>query len=410
MKILLLGKGVANQGCKRLLEKHLIDYDYFNILELTEYDYDYIVKSPGILLDDAVFNKLKGKVISDIELCYILEHPYIIGVTGSNGKTSVVSMLGHILSHKYNVVVCGNIGYSVCDAVVDHPDADIFIVELSSFQLEAIETLDCNISVILNVSMCHLDHHHTMNEYVSAKENLALKQGFNHYTVYNMDNPYIKDLSKRILANPVGFSYRSTISRIYVLNDYIYFKNKRIFRLSKSDLACKHKIENYLAVLTVISLMDFNLKKAAKLLKTFKDIKYRLTKIDTYIYNDAKSTNCGSTIAAIYSLDKVHLICGGYNRGMKITLDVGCLSKIVCVYAYGETKTMVQEYFKNKNIECFTFATLEEALRSAYIKRDNQEVILYSPMFASFDQYNSYEQRGEEFDKIYYKLKHNKNS
>lgn len=257
--------------------------------------------------------------------------------------------------------------------------------------------------------MCHLDHHETMDKYVDAKMNIAKRQGFRHHIVYNMDNPYLKDINKIVLSNPVGFSYQSTISRIYVLNDYLYFKNKRIYRLSKNDLTCKHKIENYLAVLTVISLMDFNLKRACRLLKSFKDIKYRLTKIDTYVYNDAKSTNCGSTIAAIHSLSNVHLICGGYNRGMKIALDYGCLSKLNCVYAYGQTKDMIKEYFEDKNIECYSFASLEEALKCAYSKRKEKEVILYSPMFASFDQYQGYEQRGEEFDRIYYKLKHKKN-
>lgn len=383
----------------------MIDYDYKNIGELDVWDYDYIVKSPGICLDDEVFSRLSGKVISDIELCYILEHPYIIGVTGSNGKTSVVSMLGHILSYKYDVVVCGNIGYSVCDAAVDYPNADIFIVELSSFQLEAIETLDCNISVILNISLCHLDHHKSLSRYIDAKTAIARKQGFNHYSVYNMDNPYLKDLTKSILSTPVGFSYRSTISRIYVLNDYIYFKNKRIYKLSREDLACKHKIENYLAVLTVISLMNFNIKRACKLLKTFREIRYRLTKIDAHTYNDAKSTNCASTAAAISSLEHIHLICGGYDRGMDIYLDVGCLSRLTAVYAYGETRERVKAFFTDKNIDCYTFITLEEALRSAYIKRKDKENILYSPMFASFDQYESYEQRGEEFDRIYRKLK-----
>lgn len=408
LNILLLGKGVTNNGCKRLLEKHNMQYTYENIDELTSFEYDYIVKSSGIRLQDPVFSKLKGTIISDIELCYLLEHPYIIGVTGSNGKTSVVSMLGHILSTKFDVVVCGNIGYSVCDAVVDHPLADIFIVELSSFQLEAIRTLDCNISVLLNISPCHLDHHPTLKEYVDAKCNIAYKQSYDHYTVYNMDDSFLKDLGKYIEAKPIGFSYCSTISRIYVLNDYIYYKNKRIYHLTKKEWNSKHKIENYLAVLTVISLLNFNIKRACKLLKGFKDVPYRLNLIDTYVYNDAKSTNCASTMAAIQSLNDIHLICGGYDRNMDIQLDVGCLTKLICVYAYGQTKDKVVEYFKKRNIECFRFETLEEALHSAYIKRQNKEVILYSPMFASFDQYKSYEQRGEEFNRLYKELKLNK--
>lgn len=408
MKILLLGKGVANNGCKRLLEKHGIEYEYLNPEEIVEAVYDCIVKSPGISLDDAIFLKVKGKIISDIELCYMLEHPFIIGVTGSNGKTTVVSMLGHILSSKFEVVVCGNIGYSVCDAVVDHPDCDIYIVELSSFQLEAVEVLDCNISVILNISLCHLDHHKNLNSYVDAKLNIAKTQGYSHYCVFNMDDVYLKDIPKLILSKPVGFSYRSTISRVYLLNDYIYFKNKRIYKLTRKDLTCKHRIENYLAVLTVVSLLNFNIKRAARLLKSFKDIRYRLTKIDSYVYNDAKSTNCASTMAAINSLNQIHLICGGYDRGMQIQLDVNALMRLTAVYSYGQTAQQVEEYFKEKSIDCWRFTTLEEAITAAYERRKGQEVILYSPMFASFDQYNSYEERGKEFDRIYHKLKHSK--
>ena len=147
------------------------------------------------------------------------------------------------------------------------------------------------------------------------------------------------------------------------------------------------------------------MKRACKLLKNFREIRYRLTKIDANTYNDAKSTNCASTVAAINSLNSVHLICGGYDRGMDIYLDVGCLSRLVAVYAYGETRNRVKEYFCERNIECYSFLTLEEALRSAYIKRKDKENILYSPMFASFDQYSSYEERGKEFDKIYFSLK-----
>ena len=403
--ILLLGKGIANNGCKRLLDKYQIKYDYLNIDELECFSYDYIVKAPGISLRNEIFTKLSGKIISDIELGYIITHPNIIGVTGSNGKTSVVSMLGHILKQKYNICVCGNIGYSFCDALVDNPMCDYYIVEMSSFQLESTYELDCVISVILNISMCHLDHHSTLNDYIVSKMKIAANQSFKNFTIYNMDNSYLNDLKKKCMSNIIGFSYKSSISRIYVLNEYIYYQNKRIFKIKKSELAYKHKIENYLAVLTVISCLDFDLKKACRLLKKFKDVKYRLNKIDDYVYNDAKSTNCGSTMAAINSLDKIHLICGGYNRGIKINLELKALNKIRYVYAYGETKNEIKDYFESYKIKCFSFNTLNDALRSAYIKRFNDEIILYSPMFASFDQYNSYEERGEEFNKIYNKIK-----
>lgn len=402
---LLLGKGVANNGCKRLLDKYQIKYDYLNIDEITTCDYEYIVKSPGISLLDPIFRKLKGKIISDIELGYIITHPNIIGVTGSNGKTSVVSMLGYILKERYEVCVCGNIGYSFCDALVDNPNCDYYIVEMSSFQLEATYKLDCIISVILNISMCHLDHHKAFNDYINSKIKIASNQSYKNFTIYNMDDPYLNEIRKKCVSNTIGFSYKSSVSKIYVLNEYIYYQNKRIFKINKNEINYKHKIENYLAVLTTITCLDFNLKKACKLLKRFKDVKYRLNKIDKYIYNDAKSTNCGSTMAAINSLDKIHLICGGYNRGIKINLELKSLQKIRYVYSYGETKNEIKKYFDSYGIKCFSFNTLKDALRSAYIKRFDDEVILYSPMFASFDQYQSYTQRGEEFNMLYNKLK-----
>lgn len=403
--ILLLGKGIANNGCKRLLDKYQIKYDYFNISELEKYQYEYIVKSPGISLSDEIFKKLNGKIISDIELGYMITHPNIIGITGSNGKTTVSSMLDYILKNKYNVCLCGNIGYSFCDALVDKPGCDYYIVEMSSFQLEATYELDCVVSAILNVSMCHIDHHKSFEKYLEAKTKITSNQSFNNFVVYNLDDPYLKDIKRKTLANLVGFSYKSSIGKIYRLNEYIYYQNKIIFKIKKNELNYKHKIENYLAVLSILKCIDFNLNKACKDLKKFKDVKFRLNRIDKYIYNDAKSTNCASTMAAINSLDKIHLICGGYNRNISINLDLGALNKIKVVYAYGQTKELVFDYFNQYGIVCFKFENLNDAFRSAYIKRFNDENILYSPMFASYDQYNSYNERGEEFNSIYKKIK-----
>ena len=173
LKILLLGKGVANNGCERLLKKHNIDYDYLEKNEVQISDYDLIVKSPGIPLDDIVFTKINGKVITDIELAYRLEKPNLIGVTGSNGKTTVVTMLEHVLKSKYNTIACGNIGYSICDALVDHPNMDFYIVELSSFQLEGVTSVDFMISCILNISLCHIDHHKSFDSYIESKLNIC---------------------------------------------------------------------------------------------------------------------------------------------------------------------------------------------------------------------------------------------
>lgn len=397
LKILLLGKGVANNGCERLLKKHNIDYDYLEKNEVQISDYDLIVKSPGIPLDDIVFTKIKGKVITDIELAYRLEKPNLIGVTGSNGKTTVVTMLAHVLKSKYNTIACGNIGYSICDALVDHPNMDFYIVELSSFQLEGVTSVDFMISCILNISLCHIDHHKSFDSYIESKLNICKYQGYNHYFVYNAKEPYFDGIRKKTNAKCIDFSYHSTIHRIYFLNGYIYKGAKKIYRVRKN--ANKLTIENILACLTIASVLNVDIKSVAKKIRTYKKEKYRLEEIRKCIFNDAKSTNCASTECALESLRNVILICGGYDRSIEINLSKVARDNIEIVLCYGQTKQLVKNYFEKYSIPVLIFDKLKDAVIFALkIKKEN--TILYSPMFASFDQYKSYIERGLEFEKL----------
>lgn len=397
MKILLLGHGVANDGCMRLLNKYKIDYDYKEIDSLDSYYYDYIVKSPGISLHDDIFKSLNGKIISDIGLGYMLLKPKIIGVTGSNGKTTVCSMLYHVLKSKYRVSLCGNIGYSFCEALLDYENIDYYIVEMSSFQLENIDFLDLDICVITNISITHLDHHKTLNEYIMAKRNICINQSINNYLVYNHDNIYVNQIAKDCNSKKIMFSFKSILGDLFILNGYIYYKYKRILKIEEMYI---FKTENIMAVLGVLAALNFNLKKGCKLLRTFKEVEYRLTKINDFIYNDAKSTNFASTEAALLSLKRVKLICGGYDRGVNIILSQSALDNIVKVYCYGESKERVNTYMIDREIECNKFDNLEEAFNQAIKERKDEEIILYSPMFASFDQYGGYKERGEEFQRL----------
>lgn len=408
MKILLLGHGVANDGCKALLDKDDIEHDYLEINEVNSFDYDVIIKSPGILLDDEIFTKFSGKVMTDIDLAYILRKPFIIGVTGTNGKTTISTILYTILSKKYKCVLCGNIGYSVCQALVDNPAKEIYIVELSSFQLEASSYLDCNISIISNISLAHIDHHKSLLSYVAAKLNICKNQSSSHYCVYNMDDPYLKNIKNYTNAYLYPFSYNNTINSVYQINDYIYYKNKRIYRIKKEEKNQKHIISNYLAIFTALSILKYDLKKASKIINNFKPVQYRFEKIDNNIYNDAKSTNCMSTEAALRSLSNVHLICGGYDRGNDIHLGYEALTKIRCVYAYGEAKDKIKNYFIDRGINAVDYIDLKSAFNDAIVNLNSYNNILYSPMCASFDQYNSYNERGLEFNNLYKSYKNNK--
>ncbi|MDE6241729.1 MAG: UDP-N-acetylmuramoyl-L-alanine--D-glutamate ligase [Anaeroplasmataceae bacterium] len=406
MRILVLGKGVANDGVILLLEEEQLEYDYLNLDEVTDYTYDLVVKAPGIRKYEPVIQKLldnKVQVITDIELAFMLRKKFFIGVTGSNGKTTTVSLITHILSAKYDVVACGNIGYSVCRALVEHPDADIFVVECSSFQLET-SKIDFNISVLLNVHPCHLDHHNTYKDYIDSKANLCKYQSSSHYCIYHLDDPILRDMVQSIDAENISFSRTSYLAKCCIYDGYVYHNKKKIIKLEQDLRNKPFFLEDVMASISAVSLVKGITPKIIKeQLKTFEEVEYRLTKINDFIYNDAKSTNPYSTMAALECFDEVELVCGGYDRKENLSCLQSALPKLKRVYAYGQTKEKVRTYMEENKIECLTFDSLDEAFTRAYHDR-KEEIILFSPMFASFDNFKNYIERGKYFNEIVLKI------
>lgn len=402
MKVLVLGKGVANDGVILLLKEDNIEFDYLNIDEVVHYDYDLVVKAPGIVLTEPILQNFKEKnirTITDVELAFLLRKKFYIGVTGSNGKTTTVSLITHILSAKYKVVACGNIGYSVCRALVEHKEAEIFVVELSSFQLETSE-LDFNISVLLNVHPCHLDHHASYKDYIDSKANLCKYQIPSHFCVYHLDDPILREIVKDSSAEKISFSRTSYFGRCYIYNGYIYFEKKKILKIEEELEAKLFLLEDVMAAISTVSLVKgISPKMIRKQFQTFKEIEFRLTKVNDFIFNDAKSTNPYSTIAALECFENVELICGGYDRKEDLACLQPSLSKLKRVYAYGQTKEKVAAYMKENQVECKVFSTLDEAFHMAVQDR-KEETILFSPMFASFDGFKNYIERGKYFNEL----------
>lgn len=406
MKTLVLGKGVANDGVVLLLEEEHIEYDYLNLDEVETFDYDLVVKAPGIKMSEKIiqgFLEKKIRVITDIELAFMLRKKFYIGVTGSNGKTTTVSLITHILSAKYDVVACGNIGYGVCRALVEHPNTDIFVVECSSFQLEP-SKIDFNISVLLNVHPCHLDHHNSYKDYIESKAKLCRYQSSNHYTIYHFDDPIVREVVKSIDAEKFSFSRTSYLAKCYIYNGYVYNNKKKILKIEEELKSKPFLLEDVMASISAVSLVKGITPKIIKeQIKSFEEVEYRLTKVNDFIYNDAKSTNPYSTMAALECFEKVELVCGGYDRKENLACLQNVLPKLKGVYAYGETKEKVKSYMEENHIECLTFNSLDEAFTKAYQDR-TEEVILFSPMFASFDNFKNYIERGKYFNEIAMKI------
>lgn len=402
MKILVLGNGVSSRGVERVLIANNLEYEIKELEEVKRYNYDLVIKSPGIKFSEEVikqFIRFNAKVITDIELVHMLYNQYIVGITGSNGKTTTTELITKITEEKYSTVSCGNIGYSICDAILDKKEALVYACELSSFQLEGCLTFHPRISVILNVSPCHLDHHRSFSDYFLAKRKITDKQTPDEHLVYCFDDINLRRLAKNIKINKYSFSTESKLADCYEFNGYIYFKKEKIVKTKKIKLLGRHNLLNIMASICVAKILNIDNKHIRRAIQEFEGVKYRLEKINDYIFNDAKSTNIYSTMAAISNFRSVNLICGGYDRKDIIENLYEVVRRVNKVYVFGESKEKIAKFFKKQNIEVKKFESLREATMACLEER-KEEVILFSPMCASFDQYENYLKRGEDFENI----------
>jgi UDP-N-acetylmuramoylalanine--D-glutamate ligase len=234
---------------------------------------------------------------------------------------------------------------------------------------------------------------------------IAKNQSANHKLIYNNDCPFLKKINKNLIVKASSFSIDNIYSDIYYYEGYIYYKNNKVMKIKDEIKSFSYKISNYMVVVGVLKEFSFSNFEIRKSILSFKDVKYRLERLRYNIYNDAKSTNCASTTSAILGLDNVLLICGGYDRGIDIVLPEEALDRIVSVYAYGASKNKIKEFMDMYEIECHIYDNLGEAFDDAYNNLSNERTLLYSPMCASFDQYENYVKRAEEFERLVKSIK-----
>ena len=387
MKILIFGGGISNLALIRLLKRLEISFDIIN----QEAYYDYIVKPPGVKEVDCPKN---GQLVTDIEMINILFKPEIIGITGTNGKTTTTLMIYEVLKSHIDVSLGGNIGIPFAN-IYDGNNKK-YLLELSSFELEFAKTLKPKIAVILNCTKAHLDHHYTYENYLNSKLNICKNQNVNDYLIYNYDDENIKESVKNLSVNKLSSSLSNPNSNIYIYDNKLIFKTNKIdLDLIKYDTL--FNLKNIMATILVCDLYGIDIYEIIDVVNNFIKPKYRLEKITDNIYNDAKSTNTYSTIEAVKALGKVNLIIGGYDRGDDFTSLEECLDNILECFIYGENRFKIYNFLKQYKIKCHLYKTLKNATLEA-LKRNG--IILYSPASASFDQYSSYIERGIEFEDI----------
>lgn len=378
---------------------------------------DVVVKNPGIPYDHPIIKEAIKRdipIITEIELAAILAQGHdLIGVTGSNGKTTTTMLIYEMLSaSSVAMKLAGNIGVVATEVARTLEHGEKLLLELSSFQLLGIETFRPHIAVLLNIFDAHLDYHHTKEEYARAKANIFKVQRPSDYVVYNADDQFVSKLVKEGNGRNVPFSrVEKNILGAWTDESYIYFQDERVIARDEIVLVGEHNLENILAAVAASKLAGATNEGIKKVLTTFSGVKHRLQFVTELngrsFYNDSKATNMLATQKALLSFDEpTILLAGGLDRGDDLSPLIPYLKHVKACILFGETKEKLAEVAKRANIEeVYLVEDVRDAAIKAYEISKRGDVILLSPACASWDQYKTFEERGDMFIQTVHTLK-----
>jgi UDP-N-acetylmuramoylalanine--D-glutamate ligase len=373
-----------------------------------------IVVSPGVPADLPELDAARARgvsVIGELELAGAYLQGDTIAVTGSNGKTTTTALTGHILkSCGFAVAVGGNIGRPSAAMVADSHPGQWNVLELSSFQLETIETFHARVGVAINVTPDHLDRHHTFEQYAAAKERLFENQRAGDVAVLNADDATCMDFARRARAQVLLFSLRRRVDPGAYLEDGQLFVERRVLMDAAGiPLRGLHNVENTLAAVLAARQTGASLEAIAAAVGTFPGVEHRIEFVRTVsgvsFYNDSKATNVDATQKAIDAFDgRLWLILGGKDKGSDYrTLRPSLEAKARAVLLVGAASAKIAGHLEGALplVDC---GTLGEAVRLAHEKASPGDTVLLAPACASFDQFISYEQRGRVFKDLVARL------
>lgn len=396
---------LLSQGAKVVTGGHPV--------ELLEESFDYIVKNPGIPYSIPIIKRaieLKLPIYTDVELASWISEAALIGVTGSNGKTTTTSLIHQFLSYRKEgqAYLAGNIGVPSLEVAKLAKAEDDMIIELSSFQLMGTEKLCPNIAVICNVYEAHLDYHGTRDAYIKAKLNLVSNVSANESVVYNYDQHELRDWLEDNIAQKVPFSVNAVDDFVrtegaYLEDETLCFKGEAVASLTDIQIPGSHNVENVLAALAVAKLKGISNSNIQEALHRFNGVAHRIQPIgqfkERHFYNDSKATNMTATITALKSFNTpIVYIGGGLDRGNEFDELIPYLSHVKAAFLYGETKEkMAKAFLEAETAQIDIKENLTEATEAAYKAAKKGDTVLLSPSCASWDQFKTYEVRGQLF-------------
>ncbi len=427
MKVLIAGSGKSGRSAYDFLKNkgYAVEFVRDEVLnskfEIKEVEKDrlfkglsFIVSSPGVSLDLQFFKdarKRKIDILGELELGAINTKGDIIAVTGTNGKTTTVTLINYLLrNYKSKVFLGGNVGIPVTSFCELVKKDDIVVLECSSYQLESVKDFHAHIACILNFSVDHLKRHKTLERYMWCKNKIVKNQTADDFLILNFDNELLMKNKPKTKAKIYYFSTKKKVVGCYVKRGCIYFndneKEEKLLSLKKIKLVGEHNLSNVLASCLAVYLQTKN-KSLLVDVENFNGVAHRIEYVEKIngvsFYNDSKATNIDSTLVAVCSFkNKINLILGGSDKGYDFEdLFKNLRKNVKNIAIFGETKQKIA-FFANK----YNFKNLYicDSLRAATVwcfeKAKQNYIVLLSPACASFDQFSNYEERGNVFKNI----------
>ncbi|HFM6563300.1 TPA: UDP-N-acetylmuramoyl-L-alanine--D-glutamate ligase [Enterococcus faecium] len=388
-------------------------------IELLDEEFSLMVKNPGIPYSHPLVAKAQEMgipVITEVELAYEVAECPIIGITGTNGKTTTTTMTGLLLNAGADQGIArlaGNIGYPASGVAQEAKSEDKIVMELSSFQLMGITDFRPHIAVITNIYEAHIDYHGTRKEYVKAKWKLQKNMTEKDYLILNWNQSELQELAQRTKARVLPFSTKEVLEDGVYADDYsIYYKKEKIMEISELGVPGKHNVENALAAISVAKLYGISNEAIRETLHFFHGVPHRTQYVGEIqgrkFYNDSKATNILATKMALsgFETSKVVLLAGGLDRGNTFDELIPSLKGIKAMVVFGQTKEKLMDAGKKAGIETIVTAdSVEQAVPLALENSTDGDVVLLSPANASWDQYPNFETRGNRFMEAVNRLK-----
>ena len=376
-------------------------------VSLLDDTYDFVIKNPGIKFDHPLLVKareLNIKIINEVEMAYSFldKDINIIGVTGSNGKTTTVNLIYRFLKEeKDNVILGGNIGTPLSHYALDVKKGTYLVLEISDHQLLDMYNFKTNVSVLTNITPTHLDFHPSYEVYKNTKKKIFQNHTKDDIAIINTENEESLKVTEDIESTKYYYGSDKN-NKAYYDEEGIYYDGKLVIKTSDIILKGNHNYQNICAAILAVKVYGISDESIINVLKSFGGVEHRLEYVTTYngirFYNDSKATNCVSTNIALKSFDDpTILLLGGTDRGHSFYDLEESLKNVKCIMAYGETKDRIEDFCKDEGITCYKSDNLRESMMKVKEVMESGDVVLLSPACASWDQYKKFEDRGNEF-------------